>query len=443
MTARSLAIVMVVALAGASARLDAQLITQPTALRYGLNRAWYNQIPIDTSHGKFAHWTLHKDLLLTQTSQGLVTAIDAETGGTRWTVRLANKEGSPHSAPAANNTAVAAVNGNTLHVFERTTGRVLWERKLPTTVNSGLVMNETRVFFAMSNGWLASYNLEDPAKGEWHYAAKGGTFTRPILTRESVAWANDKGLLTASQFDSSKLTFQFETDDGLAGGGLGYQPPFIFMGLKDDNIYAIGSRRGRKLGQVIWRFYTGGSINHPPAAVGDHVYVSTSEEGMYCLKIGTIQDSAEARKKGAAAEAPADGGGGVLERSGGAPVWWQSRATQFLSASATRVYASDLAGRLLILDRKSGAILGSLLIPDLTRRMANVQNDRIFLANDAGFIQQLHERDLEKPMVHLWPDEAEAAPKREIKKGEAVGGEEKKDDAKEEAKKAEEEKAEK
>jgi len=435
MTARSLAMVVALTLMCAAARLDAQLISQPTAMRHGLTRAWYNQVPIDTSRAKLAHWVLHKDILLVQTSAGLLTAIDAETGGTRWTNRL-NKDGAPSAAPAANDTTVCAVCGDMLYVYDRITGRTLWERKLSSTVNSGLVMNEDRVFFTMSNGWMESFTLEDNRKGEWHYASKGGSYSTPVLTRDSVAWANDRGLLNASQFDTAKLSFQFETDMPMAGG-LAFQAPFIFMGVKDDNIYAIGARRGRKLGQVIWRFYTGGVINFSPAPIGNNLYVTTSDAGMYCLKIGYIADSAEARKKGAVeAEIPA---GGMVEQTGGTPIWWQSRAYQFLSASKTRVYASDVAGRLLILDGKSGAIQGSLLIPELNRRLANTQTDRIFLANNEGFVQCLRETDLVKPLLHLAPDDAEAAPKREIKKGGAVGeGEEKKDEEKKEEEKKEE-----
>ena len=47
MTARSFSLVMALILVGAAARLDAQLISQPTALRHGLERAWYNQVPLD------------------------------------------------------------------------------------------------------------------------------------------------------------------------------------------------------------------------------------------------------------------------------------------------------------------------------------------------------------------------------------------------------------
>lgn len=426
---RSLTLALAVCLS-LNALAQAQLITQPTAARYGLTRAWYTQVPLDPSQGKVSGWRLHKDLLLVYTSTGMLSALDAETGGTRWVMRV-GKVGAPQAAPAANDSYVAVASGTTLTVLDRATGRVDWEQRLPTTVGSGMVMSEDRVFLTLSNGWIASYVLENPKKGDWHYANKGTIDFSPIVTRQNVAWVNNLGLLNACAFDSSNLAFQFETDSP-AVTGLSYVHPFIYMALKDDTLYAIASRRGRKLGQVAWRFYVGAAINHAPMGVGDVVYVTTESNGMYCLKAGILFDAEQPvargkKKEPAEGEAPAPAAG--ADQSGGYALWQTPRASQFLAASPTRVYATDNAGRVMVLDGKSGAELGMFFAPQSTIRLANGFNDRIYLATPTGLIQCLHERDQAQPYIHLAPDEIKV--EREIKKLDApkeAGAEEKKEE---------------
>ena len=92
--------------------------------------------------------------------------------------------------------------------------------------------------------------------------------------------------------------------------------------------------------------------------------------------------------------------------------WFSADVAKFLSASSTRLYTADETGRLLILDRRSGAQLGNMATELLPIKVQNTQTDRIYLATDTGLLQCLREIDQVKPLVHELPPDPGAAPQR-------------------------------
>lgn len=428
---RTLSLALLATLVLGAAQLQAQLITQPTALRYGLDRAWYAQVHLDPSQGKLSHMVLdvrpeNTNLLVVQTTVGLAQALDAETGRLLWSVQL-GLPGNPSGQPAVNDRYVAVAFGDNLHLLVRNTGRKIWEKKLPMTVGGGLALSADRVFITLSNGWIQSYSLEDPDVGDWHYASRG-LVGAPILTRDGICWTNDRGMLYGSGFDTNRLSFQFETD-AKASAPLGYMVPNVYMGMDDGNVYAVRTERGRRLGKVAWRYYTGGMIHSAPAPVDDQLYVATVDNGMYCLDIKVEVTTDEAQQ--AAADAKKEYVPKVADRSGGVALWWAEGARKFISASAKRVYTEDRRGNVLILDRKAGTVLGRLPLAGNMRTVSNIRSDRLYVATDAGLIQCLHERGQDQPLVHLWPDEIkeERVINRNPGAGAAKAGDAKPDDA--------------
>ena len=90
---------------------------------------------------------------------------------------------------------------------------------------------------------------------------------------------------------------------------------------------------------------------------------------------------------------------------------------QFLAASEDRLYVVSGAGRLAILDAKSGARIGELPVELLDLRLTNVQTDRVVVADKSGLIQCLREIQREWPLVHASAGEATAGPQPEEEDG--------------------------
>ena len=84
--------------------------------------------------------------------------------------------------------------------------------------------------------------------------------------------------------------------------------------------------------------------------------------------------------------------------------------TQFIAASNDRVYVADRLGRILVLAADTGARLDRIPAEGLPIKLRNAQNDRIYLATEAGLIQCLREIELSEPLQHVTFEAAEAEP---------------------------------
>ncbi|MGL6226422.1 MAG: PQQ-binding-like beta-propeller repeat protein [Thermoguttaceae bacterium] len=135
------------------------LIPELEAQRYGLTRAWYNQLKIDVRKHRITHVILQDRTLYITTDNGCLHVVDAETGATRWMEMLGEGESRP-LAPAANSRMVAVLTGVTLYVFDRQTGKTLWNLRIAGNPIDGVSMSERYVFVPLSNGRIFAWPLE-------------------------------------------------------------------------------------------------------------------------------------------------------------------------------------------------------------------------------------------------------------------------------------------
>ena len=207
----------------------------------------------------------------------------------------------------------------------------------------------------------------------------------PLVTRENaneeyVAWSTDRGYMNIGRIDRKSptalaLKYRLQTEAPIVCRPA-YWPPesktfgasgVILSGSRDGYVHAILETTG----EALWRFSTGEPIAQVPAVIDDRVYVATQLSGMHCLEARTGKD-----------------------------LWWAPNVMQFVAASKDRVYAVDQIGRILVLDAKNGARLDTLPTQQIPIKLANSASDRIFLADDSGLIQCLHEIELAKPLLH-------------------------------------------
>src|SRR5205085_2545973 len=119
-----------------------------------------------------------------------------------------------------------------------------------------------------------------------------------------------------------------------------------------------------------WRFVGGGPIRQKPKTTDDSVYVSAERAGLY-----------------------------RLNRATGETIWRNSDADRFLAVNDKFVYANDVNGRLLILDRARGTQLASYAATrEFHVPLSNELTDRIYLASNDGLLISLHDRSYPKPL---------------------------------------------
>jgi outer membrane protein assembly factor BamB len=354
-----------------------ELIPETMARRHGLTRAWVTRVQVDPSRGRLNDVTLHEGTLIAVTDQATVQAIDAETGRTLWITNV-GRRGQPHTPVGASASYVAACYGSTLYVIGRADGRVLFTRKMEGAPSAAAAVTEDRVYVPTFAGAIESYeiNLDKPTHWPTTYRTRGIIEEAPVLAGNNLIWATSLGGVYSATKDNLTAVFRFMTRREITAG-LGYWPPLVYAASADGYIYAIHEKTGKR----VWQFSTNYPAREMPVPLDGNLYAISELSGMYCLS--------------------ADKG---LER------WFTSNVAKLISASATRLYTADETGRLMVLDRRSGAHLDSMPTELLGIKVVNNQTDRLYLGTTKGMIQCLREIDQVTPLVHaLPPDPTDAA----------------------------------
>ncbi len=379
MTSRAiagLALVIFGTAAAQAARPVGDVIPQEIAQRYGLERTWATHVELDRARGRVAHVTLQAGLLLVQTDQATVHVLDAETRQTRW-VGHVGRAGGVTSPPAANEKFVVSTNGGMLYLFDRENGKVLWSRKLTSVPSTGPAISGSRVYVPLVTGMVSTFRLpsdkRDETPGEQklkdnalNYAGKGIAYQPPIVTPLSVLWGTDAGNVYSLTTDELLPVYRFKARDSVLAG-LMHRGDHVFAASRDGYVYCLRDPNGT----ARWQFSIGNPIVETPMATNDGVYVIPETGGIYKLAIDT-----------------------------GEEIWSAPGVFRFVSASPTRLYTVDSAGRLVILDARSGARVGALATQNLPIKVFNRDNDRIYLLSNTGLVQCLHEVSLKEPAWH-------------------------------------------
>jgi hypothetical protein len=364
------------------------VIPSQMARQQGLERAWVAQVEIDRARGRVAHITLHDGLLLVQTDQAALHVLDAETRRTLWVAHV-GRPGAPTTAPAASDKFVASTTGPNLYLFDRHSGRVLWERHLASVPSAGPALSDVRVYVPMVNGVVATYRLprphaeETPLEAQFkdsalNYRGKGMADSAPVITPNGVIWGTAAGNIYSCTPDEMLALWRFKAHDAISAP-LFYRPPTIFAASRDGYVYALHETRGDSR----WQFSTGNPVAETPVVIGDALFAIPETGGMFRINADT-----------------------------GEQEWYSPGVFKFVSASPTRLYAVDSTGRLLILNARTGARLGSLATEHLPLKVFNAESDRIYLGTTAGMIQCLREPELAKPFMHGLPAPAPEDAKR-------------------------------
>ena len=393
--------------AARAARPLPSVVSQQAAQRWGLERAWATQVELDPSRGRIAHISLQAGLLLVQTDQATVHVLDAETRRTLW-VGHVGQPGAVTVPPAASDKYVVSTNGSILFLFDRPTGRVLWTRNMKSVPSAGPAIGEDRIYVPQVSGMVSSFRLPNPNRKEetpseqkfkdnaLNYQGKGIAYVAPIVTQGNIVWGTDAGNVYGVTPDALIAVYRFKAK-GSVMAGLMYRDPYIYVASRDGYIYALRDQKGTPR----WQFSIGNPIVETPMATGDGVYVIPETGGLYKLAPDT-----------------------------GEELWSAPSVFKFIAASPTRLYTADAAGRILILDSRTGTRLGMMSTENLPIKVFNRDNDRIYLATPTGLVQCLHEVALKQPASwHLEvaatgdeKDKAEAPEKSKPAKPAAVDG---------------------
>ena len=309
------------------------------------------------------------------TDGGVVHAIDAQTGRTRWFTRVGNPI-YPSEAPGANDNYVAVLNGSTIYTLHQKTGEVAWTRQVRGAPGAGPAVTDETVFVPMANGAIEAYQLADHRQPPWIYKSHGRAIVQPIWTGISVAWPTDRGHLYVAEGNKPAIQFRLEADNSIVAKAAKLAPSRIVVASTDGYVYCLHEQSGN----LIWRFSTGEPIVRAPVVVGESVYVVTDENNIF-----------------------------QLSAYNGLDQWTSHGVSGVLSASPTRLYCLGRVGRMAILDRATGSQIASLSTEALDLQYLNHMTDRIIIGTSEGMIQCLREFQNHWPVIHAPASETPGA----------------------------------
>ncbi len=349
----------------ATATFASPLVSNVDANQLGLVRSWFAQVRVDRSKDKVVQWLLDRDRIFALTSAGAVQSIDSETGETRWTTEI-GAGGAFVTGLAANRKYVAVMDAGRLYILDRSDGHQLWSRQVAGATSAAPALSQTHVYVALMSGRIEGYQLEDPRASVWQHQSFGRIFQSPTVTGKVVSWSTNGRLFYVAEANRPRVLFRVETSEEVVAAAAA-QDPFIYAAAMDGYLYCFHARTGAQQ----WRYATGFPITGKPAIVGEKVYVASQEPSMYAVDAST-----------------------------GRPLWQIAGAAQFAAVGKEQTYCMDRYGQLIVLDNATGGVAGRLASQVSNRALVNEQSDRIFLINDLGLVQCLHEIGSAQPVWH-------------------------------------------
>lgn len=379
----------------ASAQRDGgNLLPGPRQLsRLGLERAWNGQAKLNPQRDKVTQFVVDEDMVYVQTTAGLITAFDAETGREAWAVLLGRNDAPMFPIVSSENEAMVVI-GPKLISLNKATGQIRWELRLPEAPSTGVAIDDDHVYVGTLDGAVYAYNRKRirglfeesllPAWSNdalvWKCQVGKSISSPPIPTGRIVSFASRDGSLYGVTATRREVIYQLETNNPI-NTPLGFashkdlltnaMTEWTFIAARDQSFYSVESETGR----VRWEFITGKLVNVAPLAVGYDLFLILERGGAVCL-----------------------------DQREGDPRWSRPNLTGIVAVAGDMVYGSDIEGNLISVDRNDGAVNAAVNLRRYTQRIANELTDRLYLATDAGTIVCLRQSGRRFPTYHRHPE---------------------------------------
>lgn len=320
---------------------------------------------------KISEYTLPESTIYTLGTNAVVSAVDADTGETKWTSSIGDPR-LPSVGVAASNKFVAAINGLSVYCLEASTGKIIWSGKCRFAPSTSPAITDKVIYVPLLNGRLEAFALKDKGYHSQVLVSGGKSTARPLVTDYSVSWPNSKGRLTvAGLYTQSKgVAYQLLADDAITSE-TAYDDGVFYVTSLDGFVYAMNEPKG----VIDWQVSTGFGIAHPAIVLNDHVYVINTNNEMFKL---------------------------IPESGKDAPGWEQplENIGSYVGAGKDNMYVLDSVGNLCVIDQDSGAILSKVGIGGIQSVLPNMISDRMYIVSDRGMIQCLREINSRIPFFH-------------------------------------------
>ena len=212
--------------------------------------------------------------------------------------------------------------------------------------------NSSYYYVVGSDNRLHAVRSEDKIEAFEAAASNDSAITSLVVDEDLVVFGTEAGNLIRIMPDKPKERWRFDAAEGIVGE-IVKDGKWLFVSSKDTNVYKVNARTG-KLG---WKYQTEASLNKGPRVTGDVVY-------QYVLN------------KGLAA----------IDKSSGERIWELAGGLDLLAEGDGKAYVLSSDGKLVVMDNVEKKQLYSVNFSNVSRYVANVEDSRIYIADEQGLV---------------------------------------------------------
>ena len=186
-----------------------------------------------------------------------------------------NVESPIHSSPAIYKDYVYVVsNDGLLKAIDMETGDEEWDLDLGSPTNSSPVINSNRLYIGCEDG-LKAVNINSH-EIKWDYDCDNVEST-PFVHEDTVYFGCDDGHLYGLNKKDGSVEFDKKLDGELKSSPIVVDDS-IYIGSTNSKLYSIGTDKEKN-----WDFTTGDEIYSSPTYVNDTVIFGSTDGYIYCL----------------------------------------------------------------------------------------------------------------------------------------------------------------
>lgn len=232
---------------------------------------------------------IYKDHIYIVSENGILKAIDMETGEEEWDLDL---ESPTNSSPIVHKNKLYIGCEDGLKAVNINSHKVSWEYDCDNVASTPFYYEDV-IYFGNDNGHL--YGLNDDGKVEFNKKLSGELKTSPIVVDDTIYIASTDAKIYSIGTDKSK-NWEFTAGDEILSSP-GYVNETVIFGSSDGNVYCLNESDG----DLVWKTDLNNKVISSPT-IDEHensVYIGSDEGNFTCLDIrdGTIKWSFSAGDK--------------------------------------------------------------------------------------------------------------------------------------------------
>ncbi|NOT00556.1 MAG: PQQ-binding-like beta-propeller repeat protein [Phycisphaerales bacterium] len=324
----------------------------------GYGEYWTARVPLVGGDRVVALHLLDENLYA-GTSSGLWFALQADTGLVRWAAsageHVAVLYPPTHLRSDSADGPVVLTTHGWVKVLDRYRGELVRDIELPLPASAAAAADAESMY--IGGGDSRFYSLRwcgDPRAGglvRWHATLDGLVTSAPVISHDGrVFFATDKGSVYCIRGADKALLWQ-SCRCATVSGGLHVDESGVYVASSDHRLYVLDEQTG----DAISRYLLPGPLFDTPVVVQRTVY-------QYCRGAGMFAYDTDTRDA----------------------MWNLADVTRFVARAAEKLVAMDAGGDLVFLDNDTGALRGSMALPESAMAAENGRDAVLYLAMPDG-----------------------------------------------------------